>query len=424
MILLVFISNTILGILIAIIIQLVTDNKINSNKIVTSSCILLNAAIPLLLLIPSEKLPFIARLLILIICIIGKYIIFSILFRKIKASILYICLISMITSQIYSTLFELLFKSYEMQHLAAYVTESFILGLIAIYLKRNNNCTLVKESLIVIPKRLYIEIAILLYVVCLFIWSAVTKHEIITKYLMIPALLGFIFVIITVIKISILNVNEQQISIILSNQIDNQIEYYNKINSIYDEFRCFRHDLKNHHLCIRSLISAGETEKALEYMESIENISSIQKNEYNTGNIIIDALLSDKKEHSIDSGINLIFNGYIPTNGIINTDLCIIVANAVDNAIEACQKGSIEDKKEIVINSDFRQGYFLFNITNPIFEKVKYNKNKIITSKKDQHNHGFGISNIMRTVKKYNGQAEITTENNEFKLDISLLLKT
>lgn len=423
MTLLIFVSDIILGVLTAWTIRLITNHKINSNRFLVVSCILMNAAIPLLMLIPADKLPFIIRLAILLLCILGKFVFFSILFRKIKTDILYICLISMITSQIYSTLFELLFKSYDMQQISAYITESVMLGIAIIYLKRNNNHVIIKENLSIIPKRLYIEIAILLYAVCLFIWSAVNKHEILTKYLMIPALVGFIFIIVAVMKISIVSVNEQRISVVLSNQIDNQIDYYNKINSIYDEFRSFRHDLKNHYLCLRSLISAGENEKALEYIESIENISSVQKKSYNTGNIIIDALLNDKKERAEKSGINLIFNGYIPTNGIVNTDLCIIVANAVDNAIEACQKGNKEERKDIIINSDFRQGYFFFTITNPIFENIKYNKNKILTSKKDQINHGFGISNIMRTVKKYDGKADITTENQEFKLDISLLLK-
>ncbi|MCR5075414.1 MAG: GHKL domain-containing protein [Ruminococcus sp.] len=423
MLLLIFLSDVLLGALTAVTIQLITDNKITPNKLAAAACILLNAAVPLLMQLPSEKLPFIVRLLILVICTLGKFIFFSLLFRKIKADILYICLISIITSQIYSTLLEWVFQSGDFQRIAAYLLESLILGLLILYLKRNNNNTVLKENLKVIPKRLYAEIAILLYAVCLFIWSAVNSHEALTRYLMIPALGGFVFVIVAVMQTSISKVHEQQISDILSDQIDSQVEYYNKINMIYDEFRSFRHDLNNHLLCLRSLMSAGENEKALEYMDSIENMSSVRKKQYNTGNIIIDALLDDKKERAVSSGIDLKFNGYIPTNGIGNTDICIIVANAIDNAIEACQKGDKDAKKEIVINSDFRQGYFFFNISNPIFENVRYSKNRIITSKKDQNNHGYGISNIMKTVKKYDGQADISTDDHEFKLDISLRLK-
>lgn len=422
MILLIFLSDIILGLLTAETIQLITNHKITSNRFLAGICIILNAATPLLMQLPTDNLLFIVRLLILLLCTFGKFVFFSFLFEKIRANILYMCLISIITSQIYSTLYEYLFDSYALQQIAAYTTESIILAIVILYLKKSNNITVIRESFSIIPKRLYIAIAFLLYTVCLFIWSAVNNHETLTKILMIPALFGFIFVILAIMRKSISEIEEQHISNLLSKQIDNQIEYYNKVNAIYDEFRSFRHDLKNHLLCLRSLISADETEKAIDYINDIENLSSVQKKEYNTGNIIIDALLSDKKEQAVNFGIDIIFNGYIPTNGISNTDLCIIVANAIDNSIEACQKGQNDSIKEIRINSDFRQGYFFFDITNPIFENIKYSKNKLITSKKDQINHGFGISNIMRTVKKYDGQADISTENNEFKLDISLLL--
>lgn len=422
MILLIFLSDIILGLLTAETIQLITNHKITSNRFLAGICIILNAATPLLMQLSTDNLLFIVRLLILLLCTFGKFVFFSVLFEKIRANILYMSLISIITSQIYSTLYEYLFDSYALQQIAAYTTESIILGIVILYLKKSNNITVIRESFSIIPKRLYIAIAILLYTVCLFIWSAVNTHETLTKILMIPALFGFIFVILAIMRKSISEIEEQHISNLLSKQIDNQIEYYNKVNAIYDEFRSFRHDLKNHLLCLRSLISADETEKAIDYINDIENLPSVQKKEYNTGNIIIDALLSDKKEQAVNFGIDIIFNGYIPTNGISNTDLCIIVANAIDNSIEACQKGQNDSIKEIRINSDFRQGYFFFNITNPIFENIKYSKNKLITSKKDQINHGFGISNIMRTVKKYDGQADISTENNEFKLDISLLL--
>ncbi len=419
----IIISGIILGILTTETTKLITNTPVTNNRVTVSLCLILNAAVPLMMRIPSEKLNFAARLLILIVCILGKFIFYSIIFKKIKAGIIYICLVTMITSQIYSTLFELISENSDYHLIASNITESVVISIILITLKKAGNAAMVSESFRVIPKRLYIDVIILLYTVSLFIWAAVNNQVILTKILMIPALIGLVAVIVAVMRTTVSEGKEQQVADILSEQVDNQVEYYNKVNDIYTEFRGFRHDLKNHLLCLRSLISAGESEKALEYINSIENLPGIQKKEFNTGNIIVDAMLSDKKDTAKKNNIDILFNGFIPTSGISNTDLCIIIANAADNAIEACKKGNTEDKKEIRINADFRQGYFFFDITNPVYEEIKYRKNKIITSKKDKLNHGFGLSNILKTVNKYNGQADIITENNEFKLDICLLLR-
>lgn len=99
------------------------------------------------------------------------------------------------------------------------------------------------------------------------------------------------------------------------------------------------------------------------------------------------------------------------------------MANSIDNAIEACAKDNSNNEKVIDVESDFRQGYFFFKISNPIFEEVVFkDKNKLVTSKKDKNHHGIGVANIMRVVSKYNGNTEIRIEDQHFILDINLML--
>lgn len=140
--------------------------------------------------------------------------------------------------------------------------------------------------------------------------------------------------------------------------MENEVKYYEKINTIYGEFRSFRHDFKNHVICLRSLIESNEKENALEYINEIEGLSSVEKKQYNTGNIIIDALLNDKNDRAAAINTKIVFSGMVPTTGISNVDLCIIMANAIDNAIEACAKDTSEKPKEINAEASFRQGYF------------------------------------------------------------------
>jgi len=236
-------------------------------------------------------------------------------------------------------------------------------------------------------------------------------------------LLFILFAVITsIIRIAISEQEKTELSDLLSKQIENQVNYYEKINTIYDEFRSFRHDFQNHILCLESILEANDISQALEYINDIVDLSSGSKPKYDTGSVIIDALLDDKSQYSESKNIYIHFKGYVPTNGIRNIDLCTILANAIDNAIEACCKSNTNENQYIHIVSDFRQGYFFLNISNPIFESIYKEKGHIVTSKKNKSLHGFGLANIMKTVQKYNGNTNISISDNQFILDISLLL--
>ena len=172
------------------------------------------------------------------------------------------------------------------------------------------------------------------------------------------------------------------------------------------------------------LNAADKKDEALEYMETMQDMSSVGKNKYHTGNVIIDALLDDKSDKAEKVNTKLNFEGVVPTSGISNADLCIIMANAIDNAIEACSKDESGNEKIIKADADFKQGYFFFRASNPMFEEVKLKgKNQVATSKSDKEHHGFGVANIVHTAEKYDGTAEISTDNKIFTLEVQLLLK-
>ena len=138
----------------------------------------------------------------------------------------------------------------------------------------------------------------------------------------------------------------------------------------------------------------------------------------------VDALLNDKNEKAAQYQTQILFSGYAPTIGITNADLCTILANAVDNAIEACAKDGSGQPKEISIQSDFQQGYFFMKITNPVFERVEiHNGNQVRTTKANPSMHGFGVANIVRTAQKYDGDAALSADDACFTLEVNLWLK-
>lgn len=119
---------------------------------------------------------------------------------------------------------------------------------------------------------------------------------------------------------------------------------------------------------------------------------------YDTGNFIIDALLSAKATVGEKAGTELRCDGFIPSKGIENVDMVILLSNIVDNAVEACEK--ISGQKTIAIESVLQKQMWILSVKNPVKTDVKIQKNGIETTKKEKELHGYGIQNIQRVVKK------------------------
>ena len=118
--------------------------------------------------------------------------------------------------------------------------------------------------------------------------------------LKVKLIVGLIMATVLIVRVSISEAEKRASIELLSKQVENQIAYYEKINKIYDEFRSFRHDFKNHVLCLRGFISANRIDDAVEYMNEMIDMASSTNKQYNTGNIIIDALLNDKNEKAAE----------------------------------------------------------------------------------------------------------------------------
>ncbi len=202
---------------------------------------------------------------------------------------------------------------------------------------------------------------------------------------------------------------------LLENQIQTQIRYYEDRERTYAEIRRFKHDYINHINCIRSMLKAERYDEISEYLGNITDMLPANKISFNTGNFISDAILSDKQNSVKEENITIEFDGTIPTS-INKADLCIILGNAIDNAIEACL--TLEGEKKITIYGGFNHSYFILTISNPTEKNEKYNIFPF-TTKSDKSEHGFGLMNIKSVVDKYNGYMKIDNKDNVFTLSLT-----
>lgn len=213
-----------------------------------------------------------------------------------------------------------------------------------------------------------------------------------------------------VFKRLIQSIQSKQTIKLLKQQTQNQEIYVREAKSRYNQTRSFRHDIKNHLSIIKELLNNGEIEKASLYLAKLDYISDSLSFSTYTDNAVIDVLLSSKLTIATQNKINVKCELKIPDNcGIEDIDLCIILANAIDNSIEANNIVSI-DKRYIYIYGKLKGNLYLIHIENSCHESTK---NPV---------YGIGLSNIMAVANKYGGTIDTEVDKTVFKLDIILAI--
>jgi len=195
-------------------------------------------------------------------------------------------------------------------------------------------------------------------------------------------------------------------------QLDAQSKHIDDILIMQNRMKSFRHDINNHWIALNGFFSKGDCEGGIRYIEKIRGI--LDDSEItNTGNIAFDALLSTKKAISLKKGIAFDSTVQIPAQLSINAaDICIIFGNALDNAIEACDRIS-SGEKYIRLSVIYGDGSLICKITNSIGKTLK-KKVKVVKAVHDSR--GFGMENIKHSLSAYKHIFKTEYTDNEFVL--------
>jgi len=212
--------------------------------------------------------------------------------------------------------------------------------------------------------------------------------------------------------------NAQQ-SFLAQQQLQYQTQYYKEIAEKYKLSNQTVHDTKNQLFAVSIAITNNEIEKAKSRIDELCKNVFGASNSIKTGNDALDALLNTKYHNIEQSNINFIHNVFINAkNQIDDIDLCIIVGNALDNAIEACSKIKTTGKKDIELKMIQVGDHLTIELTNPTSTVAEIIDGKIATGKKDTGLHGFGLQSIEELVNKYNGNLTISQKEGRFNLKI------
>ncbi|MCI9121697.1 MAG: GHKL domain-containing protein [Oscillibacter sp.] len=182
--------------------------------------------------------------------------------------------------------------------------------------------------------------------------------------------------------------------------------YIAEAQARYEQTKSFRHDVKNHLSMLDGLLRGGKLEEGREYLKKLETVSESLSFPYQTGNPVVDILLGEKLglAKEIAAEVSLV----LPKPcGIDDFDLCVLFANALDNAISACRAN--DGAKAIRISGEQQGDFYLLTFENTC-------------SGKPVPPAGTGLSNIRMVAEKYHGA--MLAEKNGRQFYLSVLLNT
>lgn len=204
-----------------------------------------------------------------------------------------------------------------------------------------------------------------------------------------------------------------------------KLAYGEQVHDDYEKVRQFRHDFRHHIAAMEGLVYGGEYSELEKYMGQLSQKDKELNRERvrYTGNFMVDSIIFGITRDQKFKEVDFQFDGGLPSNlGVKDIDICGVLANALENAMEACLKGN--DRKAVIMKAGCYENMISFQIKNT-YDSSRY---KALAgggfySSKEGDGHGYGIQNMERVVKSYNGRMEYNVDPEWVTVDIFLQQK-
>lgn len=198
---------------------------------------------------------------------------------------------------------------------------------------------------------------------------------------------------------------------------------YLRYSQLDTENAKIRHELKNHFLVVSRLIQEDKVDACKKYLEKCSFEEPLFHEFAQTGSDIVDMVLKSRIYLAKKSHILLNYTGVNLTNiHIEEKDICSILSNLLDNAIEACNRQAPEAKKTIDVTISEQWGLLRIEVSNTVDTPPVIKNGRIATSKADKNLHGFGLQVIKDCVKKYHGDMNFSYDEIAHTFSVALTL--
>ncbi len=206
---------------------------------------------------------------------------------------------------------------------------------------------------------------------------------------------------------------------ILKVQQEYNSQYITNSNIEYDVIRKLRHDFKDSCSVIRSMLLDGNSEKAVNHIENYLGELVEPEIFVKTNNDVVNAVINSKFTVAKSLGVNVRCLCVSDFRGITDIDLCRLLSNMLENAVEACSESKRTDK-QIYLKITYDEYKYCFILKNTIDNSVIEHNPKLNSRKKNTKEHGYGTKIIHDIAEKYNGQCDFYEDDDFFCCSVIL----
>lgn len=209
----------------------------------------------------------------------------------------------------------------------------------------------------------------------------------------------------------------QQNMELLQIQVENLKEKLEQDAAFTEQSRIDRHDTRHRFQTIACLLESGKTSEALDFITRYDNQLQVKSSVQYCKDILLNATLSSYFGQAKKDGITLETHLSIPDVLPVDSgELSIVIANALENAINACCMLPVEQR--IIRFTCIHKPQLMLEISNPCSDEISFTDEGIPLSKDKEH--GIGTRSIMAFCKKYNVIYSFSAKNGKFTLRMAL----
>ena len=204
-------------------------------------------------------------------------------------------------------------------------------------------------------------------------------------------------------------------------QSDLMRKYCDEVESMYTRMRGWRHDYHNHIQALQASMALEKYDEVNAYLrqlnDDLSNVDTIIK----TGRVMVDAILNGKINIASQNDIPVNARAKIPEKTpVTDVDLCVIIGNLLDNAMEENRELPPDDRF-IRVYIGQKNTWFYLAFTNAAGKK-RVKQGSLFPSSKGS-DHGFGLARAESIVKKYGGLFSADSEDGGFTAEILIPLE-
>ena len=189
---------------------------------------------------------------------------------------------------------------------------------------------------------------------------------------------------------------------------------YRELEASQSVIRRQVHDFKNHLRTIRGLLA--QQNSASEYVENLLEESLTLAGQCHSGNEVIDSIINVKALEASERQIRFEFTAVLQESLVLtSTDICAILANQIDNALEACERMDAAADRFVKVEIYQKETFVFFKVSNTAKTDPLASDGELKTTKEnDDGLHGFGIRSIRETAQRYDGALKMEYKGGVF----------